>query len=665
MSARLRCAASACDRPRACVRVRALCPWLSFNGTIVTAFRVLVRNQDEVGRLGPREARNRYTTSSMHSPARSEVPISHDVSERLVEGAHQSDDAADLSSPANEDTQIQGATAAPPASTPSFFSRLAGIVGTGRTDNVTSRHPARDPSGDNLHIPVRAMSPQVQLEQLQLATAIAELAVRKALAERQEAEHLRVAAEHRLATKEVDWKMRDAESQRSRSASPRCPLAVSPSPRPSPSPPAAISPTRAHSPREFDTFTDLPLLLQWMERSEERHRLAAAEQHALLTAQLAALSTANRVVQPPAGFTPSKAFADLPSFSGARDTLGLHPWSQLFRARANLLGTSETNAARELCLKLTGPALQSYGRGFTADTSPTFAAVVAHLSKDFIQPYQGAARWAAYYRYKRPAGSSGKEAKQQLQNARQECLDDNIPVDNLSPAEHMFYIYQLSLSSQQSAHFLATLSSNPLASDDYLRSLAPGGEACRRESLAEPQNSAERTACFERRVTLIEAFLDHDNGDAGRGGTGRAAVTTGFPDEQEVPLVAQNPNGEQRNAAASPPFRAGGVLERESRLNLARGDRIKISTGAKPTPPPEYMGPNAQHESANKKEFLARQARGSCFACPNGEVRRDQHFLDCPQHGKHASTKQRTDVAHRVPGALLPPDCGTSYGPGY
>ena len=365
---------------------------------------------------------------------------------------------------------------------------------------------------------------------------MAELAVRKALAERQEAEHLRVAAEHRLATKEVDWKMRDAESQRSRSASPHRPLAVSPSPRPSPSPPAAISPTRAHSPREFDTFTDLQLLLQpeWMERSEERHRRAAAEQHwhDLLTAKLAALSTANRVVQPPTGFTPSKAFADLPSFSGAHDTLGLHPWSQLFRARANLLGTSETNAARELCLKLTGPALQSYGRGFTADTCPTFAAVVAHLSKDFIQPYQGAARWAAYYRYKRPSGSSGKEAKQQLQNARQECLDDNIPIDNLSPAEHMFYIYQLSLSSPQSAHFLATLSSNPLASDDYLRSLAPGGDACRRESLAEPQNSAERTACFERRVTLIEAFLDHDNGDAGRGGMGRAAVTTGFPDEQ-------------------------------------------------------------------------------------------------------------------------------------
>ena len=131
---------------------------------IVTAFRVLLRTQDEVGRLEPREARDRDTTSSMHLPARSEVPISHDVSKSLVEGAHQSDDAADLSSPANEDIQIQGATSAPQASTPSFFSSLAGIVGTGRKDNVTSRHPTRDPSGDNLHIPVRAMSPQVQLE---------------------------------------------------------------------------------------------------------------------------------------------------------------------------------------------------------------------------------------------------------------------------------------------------------------------------------------------------------------------------------------------------------------------------------------------------------------------------------------------------------------------
>ncbi len=71
--------------------------------------------------------------------------------------------------------------------------------------------------------------------------------------------------------------------------------------------------------------------------------------------------------------------------------------------------------------------------------------------KTFIKPYQGASLWSAYFRFKRPAGSSDKEVKQQLHSARQACLDDGIPVDDLSPAEHLYYIYQLSLSPSQSS----------------------------------------------------------------------------------------------------------------------------------------------------------------------------------------------------------------------
>ena len=48
--------------------------------------------------------------------------------------------------------------------------------------------------------------------------------------------------------------------------------------------------------------------------------------------------------------------------------------------------------------------------------------------------------------FKRLTGSSGKEVRQQLHNARQACLDDGIPVDDMSSAEHLYYIYQLSLS---------------------------------------------------------------------------------------------------------------------------------------------------------------------------------------------------------------------------
>ncbi len=144
--------------------------------------------------------------------------------------------------------------------------------------------------------------------------------------------------------------------------------------------------------------------------------------------------------------------------------------------------------------------------------------MAAHLSKDFIKQYQGAMRWSVFFQFRRAPGSSGKEVKQLLHNARQGCLDDGIPLDDLSPAEHLCYIYQLSLSPAQSAQFLATLSSNLLASDNYMLALTPAGKPAAdcRASVAGPNGSAARTALFQLRVSLIEAFLDHDNGEAAR-----------------------------------------------------------------------------------------------------------------------------------------------------
>ncbi len=121
------------------------------------------------------------------------------------------------------------------------------------------------------------------------------------------------------------------------------------------------------------------------------------------------------------------------------------------------------------------------------------------------------------FRCKCPACSSRKEVKQKLHSTRQACLHDGIQVDDLSPAEHMYYIYQLSLSPSQSAQFLASLSSNQLASDDLL-TLTPTGAADRRASVAGRTGSEPRTALFQLRVALVEAFLDHDNGDGGHCG---------------------------------------------------------------------------------------------------------------------------------------------------
>ncbi len=197
----------------------------------------------------------------------------------------------------------------------------------------------------------------------------------------------------------------------------------------------------------------------------------------------------------PSSFIPNKGFNEIKPFSGARGQ-DLLPWLQQFRSRATFLKTAGDDVARELCLKLTGDALQAYNQRFTPDASPTFEEMAAQLAKTFIKPYQGAARWSTCFRFKRPAGSSGKEVKQQLHSARQACLNDGIPLHDLSPAEHMYYIYQLSLSPSQSAQFLASLSSHPLASDDYLRTLTQTGAAERRTSVAGRTGSEPRTALF-------------------------------------------------------------------------------------------------------------------------------------------------------------------------
>jgi hypothetical protein len=150
---------------------------------------------------------------------------------------------------------------------------------------------------------------------------------------------------------------------------------------------------------------------------------------------------------------------------------------------------------------------------------------VVHLAKSFIKQYQGAIHWSKLSLFKRTAGSSCKEVQQQLHNARQACLNDCIPIDDRSWVEHLHYLYQLSLSLAQSAHFLASLSSNPLASDVTLT-----GEAESRKSQVGPKSSGAQRELFQLRVTLVEVSLNHDNGDGGHGGGVRAAVTTGSPD---------------------------------------------------------------------------------------------------------------------------------------
>ena len=470
---------------------------------------------------------------------------------------------------------------------------------------------------------------QEQLASLQLRAAMAEATARLLAAEQ--------ATAHLLAARERE----DTLSRQSRSRS-----------RTPPSSPGG-QPTSELA-RLVQFFGDRDTRLQQAaDEREARREQATAEREARReaqhAAQLAALRGSPPTGSPSCSFIPNKGFSEIKPFSGARDQ-ALLPWLQEFRSRATFLKTPAEDVARELCLKLTGDALLAYNQRFTPDASPTFEEVAAQLAKVFITPYQGAARWSSYFRYKRPAGSSGKEVKQQLHSARQACLDDGIPVDDLSPAEHLYYIYQLSLSPSQGAQFLASLSSNPMASDDYLRTLTPPGAADRRASVAGRAGSEPRTALFQLRVALVEAFLDHDNGDRVHGGGARAAVATGSPDVSSEPATLPNTARPGSGPSGPPPPPGSEISETECRLRLARAQVDRSSKESKR--PPEYFGPNPLHEAANRTEHEKRRVSGACYACLNGRVQYGVFHLDCEQHGRRATNQQRTDPSLRVPGAI-------------
>jgi hypothetical protein len=80
---------------------------------------------------------------------------------------------------------------------------------------------------------------------------------------------------------------------------------------------------------------------------------------------------------------------------------------------------------------------------------------------------------------------------------------------------------------------------------------------------------------------------------------------------------------------------------------VARADRARASL-----PPPEYNGSNDEHAAANKAEFEKRKMCGACFACLNSRVKYDLFHLDCPQHGRRATPKQRAEKAFCVPGTI-------------
>jgi hypothetical protein len=271
------------------------------------------------------------------------------------------------------------------------------------------------------------------------------------------------------------------------------------------------------------------------EREQRREDRREAEERSLaLEARIASLTrtqpTGPAAATPTTGFTSNKSFAQLDPFSGEGGQ-SWRTWSQAFLSRAEIVGTANDNL-RELRLKLTGAAHAYYAEHYAAEDEPALfeAAAMAALSSEFGAKYEEAKLWSAVFQYRRRPGLSGKDVQRALAKARQEMQAAGIPAHR-SAAEDLYYILELTLSAIQRPLFLATLSSRADVSHTALQSLTPNLDAGRRESLTRPQHSGvERTRLFEVRLSLIEAFLDHDLGEHGAGGTARAAATCGGPD---------------------------------------------------------------------------------------------------------------------------------------
>ena len=271
---------------------------------------------------------------------------------------------------------------------------------------------------------------------------------------------------------------------------------------------------------------------------------------------------------------------------------------------------------------------------------------MAHLSSEFGAKYAEAKLWAGVYQFKRKPGCPGKDVTRTLAANRQKMLAAGIPAAR-SEAEDMYYLHELSLTTAQLAVFLAQLSGRADVSDSHLQHLTgvPDRDETRRESLMPASTSSdERTELFTTRLNLIVAFLDHDPGESGHGGSARAAATSGLPDDiSALPPPARPPPPPQ---SSTPSMDRGGVV-----LALkAAWDHRRARDG----PPPRFHGPgqgdNTEFLSRNAATFAERQANRWCFGCTPEQLAEQgpiPHW-ECKHHGQDAS---EADQAVRVFGS--------------
>ena len=99
------------------------------------------------------------------------------------------------------------------------------------------------------------------------------------------------------------------------------------------------------------------------------------------------------------------------------------------------------------------------------------------------------------------------------------------------------------------------------------------------------------------------------------------------------------------------------ISDGECRVDLIDASRGLRQPKGTQLLPPEFFGPNPQHEAQNKGEFEKHKTLGVCFTCPNRWVTHTQNHCQCTFHGTAAPSsrrKPRNQGEYRVKGAVVP-----------
>ena len=347
-----------------------------------------------------------------------------------------------------------------------------------------------------------------------------------------------------------------------------------------------------------------------------------------------------RTSAPPASHPEAKPFKDwIPQVEPYSGEAKRAPEAFLaqFRLYARQNSVPDTERARQLIGKLTGPAQLWYTLTFANDpTTATEAQIALGLRKAFGQEYAGVRALRAMFHVTAQPTQSGAQRLLALDQREEQARQLRVPLD-AGPAETRFSRVLALFLDEELNPFLSELTADPRCSEEALRQLEEAGDRAdtvRPPSLATASPSREEL--FTLRVQLAEAALRRLH--AHPPGTSRARLARAEGTEAPAP-ASPAPPPQSATPPAAPVARAAGtsnpLLATCSQLTA---DYKKQSAGTGFTGPPHYFGQNkdASTREKNQAELKRRREAGFCFKCRMTDVQ-EVPYLECPLHGALAS----------------------------